>query len=151
MPNVPPVVVAGMAGVAQVVLARRARSSKNTWALGGFVAGAAMAVAGMAVGTFHQRGTSIDPMEVEQTQTLVADGPYSVTRNPMYVGIAGVLLGYAIARKSTAAVLPVAGFVAVMNTTQIPREERALAHKFGDSYAEYAARVPRWLGRVVTR
>lgn len=148
MPNIPPVVVAGAAGLTQLVLARGARSGKGAWALGGLVAGAAVTLAGSAITTFQQVGTTVDPMEVDRAKALVDRGPFRFTRNPMYLGIAGVLLGHAIARRSVLATLPVAGFMAVMSTTQIPREEAALTAKFRSAYTDYLRRVPRWLGPI---
>lgn len=63
----------------------------------------------------------------------------------MYVGMAGLLLARAVARRSWVAVLPVFGFVAVIDRMQIPAEEAAMAELFGHDYADYAVRVPRWL------
>ena len=54
----------------------------------------------------------------------------------------------AIARRSWWALLPVAGFVAVIDRTQIRAEEEALRERFGEAYAAYARRVPRWVGPV---
>ena len=64
----------------------------------------------------------------------------------MYVGMAGLLLAHAMARGNRRAVLPVLGFVAVIDRAQIPAEEAAMAELFGRDYANYADRVPRWLG-----
>jgi protein-S-isoprenylcysteine O-methyltransferase Ste14 len=65
----------------------------------------------------------------------------------MYVGLAGALVGHAIARRSWAALLPAAAFVAVVDRFQIRDEELAMRTRFEDEYDEYVARVPRWLGR----
>lgn len=64
----------------------------------------------------------------------------------MYVGMAGALSAHALRRGGWAAVLPVLGFVGVMDRIQIPAEEDALRIQFGSDYADYEARVPRWLG-----
>lgn len=66
----------------------------------------------------------------------------------MYVGMAGGLLAHAIWRGNLGAAVPFAGFVALMDRSQIPAEERAMRVRFGDEFERYAARVPRWLGRV---
>ena len=67
----------------------------------------------------------------------------------MYVSLAGTLVGHAIARRSLAALIPVAGFIIAIDRWQIPLEEEALAEIFGDDFHDYRRRVPRWLGRVV--
>ncbi len=76
----------------------------------------------------------------------MTDGPNALTRNPMYVGMAGVLTAHAIARGGWLTALPVAGFVALIDRVQVRPEEQALRGLFGDEYAAYCARVPRWLG-----
>jgi protein-S-isoprenylcysteine O-methyltransferase Ste14 len=63
----------------------------------------------------------------------------------MYVGLTGVLLAHAMWRGSWRALLPVAGFVAVVDRVQIAAEEAALRERFGDDYEAYLAAVPRWL------
>ena len=79
---------------------------------------------------------------------LVTSGPTAVTRNPMYVGMAGVLVAHAVLRGSWRALLPVAAFMAVMDRVQIPPEEQALAAHFGADYTAYRNQVPRWLGPI---
>lgn len=148
MTKIPPVVVAGAAGLAQLFVSRGTRPARGSIAAGALVTGAALAVAGSAVRTFQNQGTTFDPIDIESALTLVEDGPYRFTRNPMYVGLAGVLLGAAVARRSVRAVLPVGGFIAVMTITQIRREEAALTAIFGAPYLDYLRRVPRWLGPV---
>jgi len=63
----------------------------------------------------------------------------------MYVGLAGLLTANAIRRGSWAALLPVGGFVVLIDRLQITAEERALVAKFGAEYESYVATVPRWL------
>lgn len=100
------------------------------------------------VDRFRRFATTVDPMRPEAAASLVTDGPYRFTRNPMYVALAGVLVAHALARRSVTALLPVAGFVAILDRTQILDEEVALAARFGDDFHAYRRLVPRWLGRV---
>ena len=77
--------------------------------------------------------------------TLVHGGLYRHTRNPMYLGVLGLLLGQALWWAS-GGVLLYAGAVAVaFQVRVITYEEPALAGQFGEAYAAYRARVPRWL------
>ena len=68
------------------------------------------------------------------------------SRNPMYVGMAGLLLANAARRPAPVALLPLVGFAAWLDRRQIPMEEAALRALFRDDYDHYSARVPRWLG-----
>jgi protein-S-isoprenylcysteine O-methyltransferase Ste14 len=63
----------------------------------------------------------------------------------MYLGIAFVLLGWAIYLANLAALLLVPAFVAYMTRFQIKPEERALLEKFGSNFADYMAAVRRWI------
>ena len=56
------------------------------------------------------------------------------------------LVANALRRGSWTGVLPIVGFVAVIDRFQVAAEERALAEKFGAAYTTYCVSVPRWLG-----
>lgn len=96
-----------------------------------------------ALWTFRRHRTTYEPFETPAA--LVVAGPYRFTRNPMYVGLALVLTGIALASRRLPLLLAPLGFVVTINATQIPREEALLAHLFGPTYADYRRRVPRWL------
>jgi protein-S-isoprenylcysteine O-methyltransferase Ste14 len=76
---------------------------------------------------------------------LVTTGIYHHTRNPMYVGLLLVLLGWVSFLCSVIALLGLVAFVIYITRFQIVPEERVLLAKFGADYAEYLARVRRWL------
>jgi protein-S-isoprenylcysteine O-methyltransferase Ste14 len=84
-------------------------------------------------------------MDISLPDVLLTDGPYRVSRNPMYVG--WTLLQAGLAFTSNAfwimALLPIVNLY--MDWTYVRREERLLAHKFGNKYAEYTRRVPRYI------
>lgn len=107
------------------------------------VAGIAIALAGVVA--FRTSRTTVNPLQPERASALVTGGVYRVTRNPMYVGMALLLVAWAV---SLAAVLPFVGvvvFVLFITRFQIVPEERALVRLFGDEFSIYAARVRRWL------
>jgi protein-S-isoprenylcysteine O-methyltransferase Ste14 len=94
---------------------------------------------------FRAARTTLNPLEPERATALVTGGVYRITRNPMYVGMALLLLAWAV---YLAALLSFAGlvvFVAWITRYQIRPEERVLAGRFGEEYARYTARVRRWL------
>ena len=108
----------------------------------GFVGGG-IAVAG--VFAFRQHQTTVNPMKPETASSIVTVGIYRFTRNPMYLGLAFALAGWAIYLANLAALLIVPIFVAYMTQFQIKPEERALLAKFGADFAAYMAAVRRWL------
>lgn len=147
MPVVPPPVYAVAGLLAQRALAPDRRSGAVRRAAGWAVAAGAVGLIGSADLTFRRHRTTVNPFAPDKASALVTDGPFGFTRNPMYVGMALALTGHAIGRGGWRTLLPVAAFVAVIDRTQIPAEEAAMARLFEDDYAAYRARVPRWVAR----
>ena len=87
----------------------------------------------------------------DPTQNLVAVGPYDYVRNPMITGVAAILAGQALIVGSRALAVWFLIFVAINFTYFVLVEEPGLARRFGASYLEYKARVPRWIPRPVRR
>jgi protein-S-isoprenylcysteine O-methyltransferase Ste14 len=78
---------------------------------------------------------------------LVTTGPYRFSRNPMYVAMSAVLIGWAVAFRS-----PQYGWYALFmmlafHVRILLGEEPTLARKFGDAWSGYKTRAPRWIGR----
>lgn len=81
----------------------------------------------------------------DAASSLVTNGVYRFTRNPMYVGLLLALSGWAAFLSSPSALVYLVAFVLYMNRFQIEPEERVLASRFGADYAAYRTRVRRWL------
>lgn len=105
--------------------------------------GGGIAVAG--VSAFRRHNTTTNPMTPNATKSVVRDGIYGLTRNPMYLGLALALAGWATFLVSAGAFLLVPVFVAYMTRFQIRPEERALLANFGADYAAYMSDVRRWV------
>lgn len=105
--------------------------------------GAAIALGGVA--SFRRARTTVNPLKPESSAALVSTGVYSFTRNPMYLGMALVLLGWAAYLSSPWAVAGPLLFAGYITRFQIIPEERVLHGLFGAPYAEYKQRVRRWL------
>ena len=147
--KVPPPVVALLIGATMWFVARQPASLQLPLVarLVAFVVialvGGATALAGDL--EFKRARTTINPFKPENSTALVTSGIYRFTRNPMYVGLTLVLLGWAAFLCSVWALLGPVIFVLYIGRFQIAPEERALSAKFGAAYTEYRARVRRWL------
>jgi protein-S-isoprenylcysteine O-methyltransferase Ste14 len=107
------------------------------------LAGVGLAWTGLRA--FRKARTTPDPRRPEKSTAIVRSGPYRFTRNPMYLGLAVVLLGVCAYLANPSALLAVAVFVGYLTRYQIIPEERALLAKFGETYAQYKMSVRRWI------
>jgi protein-S-isoprenylcysteine O-methyltransferase Ste14 len=85
------------------------------------------------------------PAPYDPPRKLVVQGLYRFTRNPMYVGIFLALLGETLWRWSPALLLYAAIVAVAFHIRVLVYEEPKLAELFGAEFAEYRARVRRWL------
>ena len=92
-------------------------------------------------------GLPVSALKFGEPNRLVISGPFRLTRNPIY--LTGVLPLLGVAGYSVhIAVATIAAYILVMTKWVIVPEERRLLSRFGKDYADYAARTPRWFGRV---
>jgi len=75
---------------------------------------------------------------------LATNGVYELTRNPLYTGGAAVMIGIAFIFALDWLVLLMAPALLILHFGVVHREEEYLEQKFGDSYREYKASVPRY-------
>ena len=114
------------------------------------IAAAVIALAGIALGVsgimiFRRMQTTVHPSTPDKASAIVDAGVYRFSRNPMYLGLALILAGWAVFLGDVANLLLIVVFVAYMNRFQIRPEERVLEAKFGTAYTDYKASVRRWL------
>ena len=102
-------------------------------------------VGSRAFSAFRKAGTTINPVEIEKATSLVTSEIHAVTRNPMYVGLATLLVTLAVLLSSAWLLLGPILFVIFTTRFQIIPEERAMLARFGEDYVAYKARVRRWL------
>jgi protein-S-isoprenylcysteine O-methyltransferase Ste14 len=79
------------------------------------------------------------------TTALVTSGPYRLTRNPMYLGMAFLYAGLALSFGVTWSLAFLPLVLLAVDRLAILREEHYLEAKFGEEYRRYKARVRRWL------
>jgi protein-S-isoprenylcysteine O-methyltransferase Ste14 len=117
--------------------------ARNVFAIGLAAIGVATAISGVI--TFRRARTTVNPLKPESASSLVNWGVYTLTRNPMYLGLLLVLTGWTIFLSNPLAFLFLPAFVLYINRFQIVPEERALTSLFGQDFAAYQSRVRRWL------
>jgi protein-S-isoprenylcysteine O-methyltransferase Ste14 len=142
----PPVyyVAAFLVGVGLELIFPTSWPSSGVRIAAALLAGAAwFALDGVATVLFRRAGTSMVPMN--PTTALVTSGPYRVTRNPMYVGMAFLYVAFAFAFGVMWALVFLPAVIAAIDRLVIAREEPYLERKFGQSYRDYKSRVRRWL------
>lgn len=88
-------------------------------------------------------GTNIDVRR--PSTTVVTDGIYSYTRNPMYLAMVILLIALAFLLNNLWIIIVIPLFMAVIHKGVIMREEAYLERKFGSHYREYKKRVRRWI------
>ena len=97
----------------------------------------------IAGGLFQRAGTNLIPFR--EVTALVTTGVYRYSRNPMYLGMASVLLGLAITVGATTALLVPPVFMAIIEFRYIRPEEEMLRGVFPEEFPAYCQQVRRWL------
>jgi len=103
----------------------------------------ALALFAWAIVTISRAGSHV-PTHLPTT-TIVENGPYHFTRNPIYLGMFLGLIGLAIAFDNPWLLVMLLPFALVIRYGVVAREEAYLERKFGDVYRCYRSRVRRWL------
>ena len=92
---------------------------------------------------FRKAGTNIETHK--PTKALVTDGPFRLSRNPVYVSLSIFYAGIAIAADNLWALGLLIPILGLMRFGVIAREERYLERKFGAAYLAYKSSVRRWI------
>ena len=101
------------------------------------------ALAALSVRRFRLAGTSVVPGQ--PSTALVVEGPYRVTRNPIYIGFVLAYFGLAVVLTSVWVLLLLIPVLIILQRGVVKPEEDYLQQQFGEAYRKYKARVPRWL------
>ena len=114
----------------------------NVW-IGIIIFAAGFALAIWAIVTFRRAGTRVET--TKSTMTIVTDGPYRFTRNPIYLGMSLGQTDLAVAFDNLWILVMLIPFYLVLRYGVVAREEAYLERKFGEVYLDYKSRVRRWL------
>ncbi len=104
-------------------------------------AGLVLALAGANL--FKRLGTNIIPLS--RSSTLVQQGVFRFSRNPMYLGMLLCLGGLAWLLSNPYNLALLAGFFAIIRQQFVLKEEALMEATFGAAYLDYKAQVRRWI------
>lgn len=93
--------------------------------------------------TFKNNNTTVKPLE--KPSLLIVSGPFRISRHPMYLGMASILLGVSLLLGSVISLISPVIFVFLMEKLFIPVEERNMEDIFGEQYLGYKKKVRRWV------
>lgn len=147
--KVPPVIQVIMIAMTMYVLSKIAVSLKfsligSTWLAAMFiVVGLSLGVLGVL--QFKKAQTTVNPHDISKASHLVTSGIFQYTRNPMYLGLSLILLGWAFYLSHYLAFIVLPIFIIYMTRFQILPEERMMTSLFGNSYQHYKDKVRRWI------
>jgi len=79
---------------------------------------------------------------------LITDGPYRVVRNPIYLGMFGIMIATGLVLATWWALLMAIAVFLIGNQIRVKEEERLLGETFGQQFVDYAKRVPAFLPRM---
>ena len=99
----------------------------------------------LAIFLFKKNKTTVNPINPEEATTLVTTGIFSITRNPMYLGLFFVISSTILFFGSWFGLIILMFFVLYINKFQIIPEEEAMEKLFGNKYNDYKKNVRRWI------
>lgn len=143
--RIPPPVVTLVLGIAMwfVALSAEAPLWRTALALAIFLLAGVFGLP--AVRAFRKAGTTVNPVQIDRSTALVTGGIYRITRNPMYVSLALMLVAWALWLGGVWAWAGPVLLVLWLDRFQIRPEERAMAARFGADFEAYCRAVRRWL------
>ena len=95
--------------------------------------------------SFKNHQTTINPLNLTKTSTLVNTGIFKYTRNPMYLGMVFILLSIALKFNLYGGLIVILLFLSFITKFQIIPEEKAMESLFGQEYKKYKKTTRRWL------
>lgn len=93
----------------------------------------------------RKKRTTLNPLHAEKSTTLVTGGCYAWSRNPIYLGMSGLQLAFALYVGSLIGILVAPLFMLAVARLHIDFEEEQLRKHFGLEWKHYEQRVRRWL------
>jgi len=99
----------------------------------------------VAAKQFKAANTTINPMKPETASILVSNGVFSYSRNPMYLGMLIIIIGFSIIHNPIAIIVFMPLWMLYMINFQIIPEEEAMKILFKEEFLNYAKKTRRWI------
>ncbi len=151
--RVPPPLYYGAAFAAGMALnigtALSFNTSAATIAVGASVMAAGVGLAAAGIAQVRRARTTIVPHR--PVATLLTDGAYRISRNPMYTGLTVAYLGGIVLVGSWWPLLTWPLALLTVRVLVIGPEERYLTERFGQPYVDYRSHTRRWIGLAAVR
>ena len=111
--------------------------------VGLFLIGFGFLLAFNSISIFLKAKTGVVPFS--ESTTLITEGFYKYTRNPMYVGMNSFLLGLLIILNNPLNFIFLVVFFFIVRNMFVIKEEVQMEETFGEEYLTYKSKVRRWL------
>ena len=98
-----------------------------------------------AVSSFKRQKTTVNPISIEKASSLVVNGVFKYSRNPMYLGMLFILLGLTFKFNLIGGLMFTSIFAIFITIFQIKPEEAAMEKLFDQEWKDYIKNVRRWL------
>jgi protein-S-isoprenylcysteine O-methyltransferase Ste14 len=112
-------------------------------AAGGLLMLAALALIAWSALWFWRKKTTIEPHHTPTA--LIVEGPYRLSRNPIYLALLALLAGYVLRLGSLGPVILPFAYYIVLTRRFIEPEEAGLRRLFGAEAHAYLENTRRWL------
>tara|TARA_Y100000768_G_scaffold122786_1_gene90816 strand:- start:88 stop:534 length:447 start_codon:yes stop_codon:yes gene_type:complete len=99
----------------------------------------------LAVVSFKKYKTTVNPLQPSNASHLVISGIFRFSRNPMYLGMALILLSLSFKFNLLGGLIVTALFIMFITKFQIIPEEEAMLSLFRDEFETYKENTRRWI------
>ena len=99
----------------------------------------------VAAKQFKAVNTTINPTKPETASVLVSNGVFSYSRNPMYLGMLIIIIGFSIIHNLIAIIVFMPLWIIYMINFQIIPEEEAMKILFKEEFLNYSKKTRRWI------
>jgi protein-S-isoprenylcysteine O-methyltransferase Ste14 len=98
-----------------------------------------------AASSFKKYQTTINPLQPDKATHLVVSGIFGISRNPMYLGMALILLAISVKFNMVGGIIITFIFISFITKFQIIPEEKAMKKLFADEFLHYTKQTRRWI------
>jgi len=113
--------------------------------LGYIIIVAGLIIIFVAAKQFKAANTTINPTKPETASVLVSNGVFSYSRNPMYLGMLIIIIGFSIIHNLIAIIVFIPLWIIYMINFQIIPEEEAMKTLFKEEFLNYSKKTRRWI------